>query len=132
MFKAKLYPPGRLLGVFVQLKCQGICSTGVVHYVTAYNISLIFRCTEANDKGLCCKVWEESLGLIVYLTQFLLSNDNETTHLDIVVSERNKKFNNLNNNNKKPLCLYELDFITHVIVLKELYSRSINRRTLRA
>lgn len=62
---------------------------------------------KANAKGLCCNVWEESCGLILYLPQFLLSNGNETAHLDKVVSESNKKFNDLHNNNRKPLCLYD-------------------------
>jgi hypothetical protein len=39
----------------------------------------------------------------VYLPQFLLSNDNETAHMDETVPKRTEKLNDLNkNNNNKP------------------------------
>lgn len=52
------------------------------------------------------------------------------TPLDTMVFERKKKFSDLNN--YKPLCSYELDFISHAIVLKEFHAHSVNRRILRA
>lgn len=48
--------------------------------------------------------------------------------LDTMVYERNKNFSDLNNN--KPLDSYELDFISHAIVLKEFHAHSVNRRIL--
>lgn len=51
--------------------------------------------------GICCNVWYKALGLIVHLPQFILSNGNETAHLDNMVSDRGKKLNDLKDNNKE-------------------------------